>query len=184
MSPRLRRNRDGSLRPARYRAVQPSSVVWLTVLWMILWGSVSWWMLFSGLVVAMLVSLAFPLPPVELGLRVRPVAFASLLGHFLVDIVRASFEVSAVVLRRRPVRNSIVAVDLRSESDFVLTGVAAMLTLVPGSVVVEAYRATHTLYLHVLDARTTEQVEEFVRGAHELEERFVRAWGLEKGEVR
>lgn len=99
MSPRLRRNRDGSLRPARYRAVQPSSVVWLTVLWMILWGSVSWWMLFSGLVVAMLVSLAFPLPPVELGLRVRPVAFASLLGHFLVDIVRASFEVSAVVLQ-------------------------------------------------------------------------------------
>lgn len=184
MSPRLRRTRGGSLRPARYRAVQPASVVWLTILWMMLWGSVSWWMLFSGLVVAMAVSLAFPLPPVVLGLRIRPGAFAWLLIHFMVDIVKASVEVSGVVLRRRPVRNSIVAVQLRSESDFVLTGVAAMLTLVPGSVVVEAYRATHTLYLHVLDAHTTEQIDEFVRRAHEVEERFVKAWGLEKGEAR
>lgn len=179
MSPRLRVRRDGGGRPSRYRALQPVSLAWLMAMWMLLWGEVSLWMLVSGLLVAVVLSQAFPLPPVTLGLKVRPLRLLSLLVLFLLDILRASVQVAGVVLRRRGVRNSIVAVPLRSESDFVLTGVAAMLSLVPGSIVVEARRATHTLYLHVLDAHTPEEVERFVARAHEVEDRFLDAWGLE-----
>ena len=176
MNPQMKVRRDGSLRPVRYRVLQPWSLLWLTLFWVGLWGSVSPGNVLLGLAVAVLVSWAFPLPPVDLGSRVRFVPLVKLLAIFLVDVVRASLDVSRVVLRRRPVSNAVVTVDLHSDSDFVLTGVAAMLTLVPGSVVVEARRATHTLFLHVLDVDDEAAVERFRGQALALERRFLAAF--------
>ncbi|MDN4162064.1 Na+/H+ antiporter subunit E [Nocardioides abyssi] len=175
MSPVLRTRRDGSTRPARHRAVQPLAVLWLTLVWLAMWGEVTPLLVIGGVLVAVLVCLAFPLPPIDLASGVRPLALARLVGRFLVDVVRASFQVSGVVLRRRPVRNAVVAVDLESSSDFVMTLVASMLSLIPGSVVVEARRSTHTLYLHVLDVPDAASVEAFRRDALDLEQRVLRA---------
>lgn len=176
MSPQTRVRRDGTTRPARHRAVQPAAVVWLTVAWVLLWGTVSVKIVLSGALVAVLACLAFPLPPVRLHARVRPWALLRLVAVFLVAVVRASLEVSWVVLRRAPVRNAVVAVRLRTSSDFALTGVAAILSLVPGSVVVEARRSTHTLYLHVLDTPDSDAVERFRAQAHVVEQRFLAAF--------
>ncbi|WP_127479488.1 Na+/H+ antiporter subunit E [Nocardioides pantholopis] len=176
MSPQLRTRRDGSSRPVRYRALQPMAVVWLTVVWLLLWGSFSPLLVLSGVLVAVLSCLAFPLPPISLFTRVHPWRLVTLVAGFLVSIVRASIEVSMVVLRRRPVRNAVIAVDLESSSDFVLTGVAAMLSLVPGSVVVEARRSTHTLYLHVLDVPDRAAAERFRAEALAVEQRFLAAF--------
>lgn len=175
MSPVLRTRRDGSTRPARYRAVQPLAVLWLTLVWLAMWGEVSPLLVVGGVLVAVVVCVAFPLPPIDIASGLRPVALARLVARFLVDVVRASIQVSGVVLRRRPVRNAVVAVDLESSSDFVMTLVAAMLSLIPGSVVVEARRSTHTLYLHVLDVPDEESAEEFRRDALQLEQRVLRA---------
>lgn len=175
MSPVLRTRKDGSTRPARYRAVQPPAVLWLTVVWLALWGELTPLLVVGGVLVAVLVCLAFPLPPIDIASGVRPLALAVLVGRFLVDVVRASVQVSGVVLRRRTVRNAVVAVDLESASDFVMTLVAAMLSLIPGSVVVEARRSTHTLYLHVLDVPDRERAEAFRRDALDLEQRVLRA---------
>ncbi len=49
-------------------------------------------------------------------------------------------------------RSAIIRVQLRSHSDLYLTQTAELVSLVPGTIVVEARRATSTLYLHVLDA--------------------------------
>ncbi|MGW5027713.1 Na+/H+ antiporter subunit E, partial [Streptomyces albidoflavus] len=38
-------------------------VVWLAVIWVLLWGTFSWANLVNGVVVAVLLCLAFPLPP-------------------------------------------------------------------------------------------------------------------------
>ncbi|WP_110181150.1 Na+/H+ antiporter subunit E [Nocardioides solisilvae] len=176
MSPQVRVRADGSVRPVRYRAVQPFAIFWLTLVWLALWGAVTPMLVVSGVLVAVLACLAFPLPPVKLESRVRPWPLLILALRFALDVVRASLEVSAVVLRRRPVRNAVVAVDLRSSSDFVMTGVAAMLSLVPGSIVVEARRSTHTLYLHVLDVPDAEAVERFRREALAVEDRFLAAF--------
>ena len=176
MTPKMRERRDGTLRPARYRAVQPWSIAWLTLVWVTLWGSIPPLLVVSGVLVATLLSLVFPLPPLEIGVKVRPVGLVVLVARFLVDVIRASLEVTAVVLRRRTVRNAIVAVDLHSDSDFVLTGVAALLSLVPGSVVVEARRSTHTLFLHVLDVDDVAQAEAFRDEALALERRFLAAF--------
>ena len=175
MSPVVRTRRDGSTRPARYRAIQPVAVVWLTLVWTALWGELTPLVVVSGVLLAALVCLAFPLPPIHATSRVRPLRLLLVAVLFVADVVRASLEVTLVVLRRRPVRNAVVAVDLESSSDFVLTAVAAMLSLVPGSVVVEARRSTHTLYLHVLDAHDRESAEEFRRRALALEQRLLAA---------
>lgn len=175
MSPVMRTRRDGTTRPARHRAVQPLAVSWLTLVWLSLWGELSPLLVVGGVLVAVLVCLTFPLPPLDLGSRVRPVLLLGVAARFALDVVRASFQVAGVVLRRRPVRNAVVAVDLETTSDFLMTLVAAMLSLVPGSVVVEARRSTHTLYLHVIDVQDAQAAEDFRRDALALEQRLLRA---------
>lgn len=176
MNPQVRVTRGGKVKPVRYRALQPWSLLWLTLFWVGLWGSITPNIVLTGIVAAVAVSYAFPLPPIDLGARVRLIPLVWLVLHFLYDIVKASVLVSIVVLRRRPVSNAVVAVDLRSNSDFVLTAVGAMLTLVPGSIIVEARRSTHTLYLHVLDVDTVEQADAFRQEALAVEARFLRAF--------
>lgn len=176
MSPQTRIDRDGNVRPSRYRALQPWPIAWLTLFWVAVWGSASVGNVLLGLVIAVAVSWFFPLPPVDLGSKVRFWPLVWLVLHFVYDILKASVQVTIVVLRRRPVRNAVVKVDLHSNSDFVLTGVAAMLTLVPGSVVLEARRSTHTLFLHVLDTDDEAAVEKFRAEAFAVEERFLRAF--------
>ena len=172
----MRTTRSGKLKPARYRAIQPWPMVWLVVFWVGLWGTLSPGMVLLGVVVAAAASDVFPLPPVSIGARVRLVPLLWLVVRFLYDVVKASIVVSGVVLRRRPVRNAIVTVDLQSDSDFVLTAVGAMLTLVPGSIIVEARRSTHTLFLHVLDVDDRASAEAFRAQALAVEQRFLKAF--------
>lgn len=161
------------------RRVQPGGVVWLTVLWLLLWRDVTPLLVAGGVLVGVLAQVVFPLPPLRMHLRVRPVPLAVLVLVFLRDVVVASWQVSLVVLRRRTVTNAVVEIRLRTPSDFVLTVVGEMLTLVPGSVLVEARRATHTIYMHVLDVATPAEADAFRATAWAQEERVVRAFGID-----
>lgn len=173
---KLHTTRDGVLRPARHRALQPLPILWLVLLWCTLWGSFSPMIVAGGVVAAVVVCVVFPLPPLAVDVRIRPARALWLLLGFLVDVVRASLQVTGIVLRRRPVRNAVIGVDLTSSSDFVLTGVASMLSLVPGSVVVEVRRSTHTLFLHVLDVPDQAAAEQFRAEALAVEQRFLAAF--------
>ncbi|MFC7359854.1 Na+/H+ antiporter subunit E [Nocardioides astragali] len=178
MSPQLKTRRDGRNRPARYRALQLPMLVWLTVIWVVLWGDVSPMTVAGGLAVACIACLVFPLPPLRLDVRVRPLPLVWLVARFVADVVVSSVQVSRVVLRRgRPPRNAVVEVSLRTPSDFVLTVVAEMTCLIPGSLVVEARRSTHTLFLHVLDVGDAAGVEHFRQSVLDQEARVVKAFG-------
>jgi len=178
MSPQLKTRRNGQVRPARYRSLQLPMLLWLTVVWVALWGDLSLITVLGGLLVATIGSLVFPLPPLRLDVRVRPLALLWLVVRFAADVVVSSFQVAWVVLRpRRPLRNAVIEVNLRTPSDFVLTVVAEMTCLIPGSLVVEARRSTHTLFLHVLDVGDLAGVERFRQGVLDQEKRLVRALG-------
>ncbi|RYB90623.1 Na+/H+ antiporter subunit E [Nocardioides glacieisoli] len=178
MSPRLRTRRDGQVRPTRHRALQPPMLVWLTVVWVVLWGQVSLVTITGGFVVACISSLVFPLPPLRLDVRIRLLPLSWLVARFVADVVTSSVQVAWVVLRPgRPLRNAVVEVKLRTPSDFVLTLVAEMTCLIPGSLVVEARRSTHTLFLHVLDVGDAAGVERFRQGVLDQEARVVKALG-------
>ncbi|SDR77980.1 multisubunit sodium/proton antiporter, MrpE subunit [Nocardioides scoriae] len=180
MSPQTRTTRRGRVRPVRYRAVQWPMVAWLSLVWWVLWGSYSLFSLLGGVVVSVAVCLVFPLPPLRMKVRVRPVALAVLVGRFLVDVVVASLQVARTTLfPPTPLHNALVAVQLRTESDIVLTAVAEMVSLVPGSVVVEAHRSSHTLFLHALDVRDQAGVERVRAQVWAQEARLVRAFGAD-----
>jgi multicomponent Na+:H+ antiporter subunit E len=156
------------------------TLAWLTSVWVALWGDLSVFNVVGGLLVAVAVGLVFPLPRLGIHLHVRPGRLAWLTLHFLGDVVVASAQVVQATLRldRQPL-NAVIEVDLRTHSDFVLTVVAEMVSLVPGSLVVEARRATHTLFLHVLDARDQAGVDKMRAQVFALERRVVLAFGAE-----
>ncbi|WAB81810.1 Na+/H+ antiporter subunit E [Microcella daejeonensis] len=150
----------------------------LVLLWMLLWGSVTPLTIVTGVVVALVVTRAFYLPPVELSGRFNPWWFLVLLGRFAVDLVRASFEVAWQALRPRGVeRNAVIRVDLTTRNDFVLTGTALAVSLVPGSVVLEVDRPHSVLYIHSLGIETPEQVACAHDAVLAYERRILRALG-------
>jgi multicomponent Na+:H+ antiporter subunit E len=153
-------------------------VAWLVVVWMLLWGTWSWANLLSGLLVALTVLTLLPLPHVVGGTRVRPVPLLVFLGHFVADLCTSGAEVAWQAVRPGGVhRTAIVQVQLRADSDLLLTMVAEATSLVPGSLVLDLDREQRVMTLHLLPVRDREDVER--KKAHVLvvERRLVRAFG-------
>lgn len=156
-------------------------ILWLTLVWAALWGSVAPLILVSGVLVGVLVSLVFPLPPLRAAPRLHPWGVLDLLGRFLVDLVVASAQVVWVTLRPGTTRSAVIEVDLTTDSDLVMTFTAQLVSLVPGSVIVEARRSTHTLFLHVLDVTDETQVDDARKRVLEQEQRVLRAFTSPSG---
>jgi multicomponent Na+:H+ antiporter subunit E len=153
-------------------------LVWLVLVWNLLWGTWSWANLLSGLVIAFAVTVLLPLPPVVGGTRVHPGGLLVFVGAFTADLVRSAFLVAWQTIRPRGIsRSAIIRVQLRTDSDLLLTIVAESLTLVPGSVVIDMDREQRVLALHILHVRDEEDVERRRRAVLAEEERVVRAFG-------
>jgi multicomponent Na+:H+ antiporter subunit E len=151
-------------------------ILWLTLVWAALWGSVAPLILVSGVLVGVVVSLVFPLPPLRAAPRIHPWGVLVLVGRFVVDLVVASAQVVWVTLRPGTVRSAVIEVDLTTDSDLVMTFTAQLVSLVPGSVIVEARRSTHTLFLHVLDVTDETQVDDARKRVLAQEQRVLRAF--------
>lgn len=166
---------------ARLRRVllhQIPMLVWLVVLWSLLWGAFSWLNLLTGAIVALLVTRVFYLPPLRLSGRFNPWWAFVFAAHFTYDLFRASVQVAwiAVDPRKTPT-SSVVAVQLRSRSDLIMTLVSIAISLVPGSLVVEADRLRGVLYVHVLATENLDDVESGRATVLAVERRIVRALG-------
>nr|WP_231135024.1 Na+/H+ antiporter subunit E [Motilibacter deserti] len=151
-------------------------IAWLTLVWVLLWGTWSWANLLSGILVSLIVLAVLPLPAVTEGRRVRPLALLRLIAYVARDLVVSSVEVSRLALSPGPrVTSAVLAVRLQTRSDLILTVVAEALSLVPGSVIVEIDSPTGTLYVHVLGVRDAEGAERFRARALHLEHLIRRA---------
>ena len=150
----------------------------LVLLWMLLWGSISWLNVVTGAVVAVVVTRVFYLPPVELSGRFNPFWFAFFLVRFGVDLLLASFQVAAQAFDPRGVsRNAVVAVQLRTRSDIMMTVTSIAMSLVPGSLIVEADRMRSVLYLHTLNTPDDASVERVRQKVLATEAALVRSFG-------
>ena len=130
----------------------PVLVVWLTAVWVGLWGSVTPANVLGGLAVAVVLVLSLPLTELPDKDDVRALALLRFLGHFAVDLVRASLQVALLVLHpRRPLRQAVLAVPVRGASDRLLTLLANAISLTPGTLTLEVDRPRSTLYVHVID---------------------------------
>lgn len=153
-------------------------LVWLVLVWILLWGTWSWANLLSGTLVALVVTVLLPLPAVVGGLRVRPLRLLGFLAHFLLDLTSSGAQVAWQALRPGQQRRSaIVRVQLRTDSDLLLTIIASTLSLIPGSLVLDLDRAERSIALHLLHVRNFEHVEREKAGILATEDRIVRAFG-------
>jgi multicomponent Na+:H+ antiporter subunit E len=100
------------------------------------------------------------------------------LAHFFADVAVASFTVAFQALNPRPVpRSSVIGVQLKTRSDLIMTLDAIAMSLVPGSLVVEADRERGVLYLHTFGTRTQDDVEAMRKKVLVVEARIVLAIG-------
>ncbi|MBG6213023.1 multicomponent Na+:H+ antiporter subunit E [Cryobacterium sp. CAN_C3] len=150
----------------------------LIVLWMLLWGEFSWLNLLVGFVVAMIVTVVFYLVPVQLSGRLHPLHTVVFFVRLIVDIVRASIDVSWLAVKPRLVTsNAILEIRLRTRSDLILTWTAVATSIVPGSIVVDIDRESSILFLHVLNMHSARDIERFRRCVLDTERRIVRGFG-------
>jgi multicomponent Na+:H+ antiporter subunit E len=127
-------------------------VAWLTVVWVGLWGEVSWANVLGGLVVAVALVAALPLPAAARQGTVRPLALLQLLGVFAWELVSSSAVVTAQVLcPRGQLRSAVLAVPVAGLSDRLVTVLANAVSLTPGTLSLEVDRPSSTLYVHVLN---------------------------------
>ncbi|MBT2593988.1 Na+/H+ antiporter subunit E [Arthrobacter sp. ISL-72] len=153
-------------------------LVWLVFVWGALWQDFSPGNLLFGALIAVVVARLFYLPPVELGGRfsvLRAVPFAIV---FLGKVVAASFQVLYLAVARGPkVTNAVVAVQLRSHSDLMVTATGHVISLIPGSLVVEVDRSTSTLYIHGLNVRNGEDIVNLRKEVRDTEAALIRIMG-------
>lgn len=151
-------------------------VVWLTVVWVALWGGLGVGNVVSGVVVAsvLVVLFRFPIPSSPASV-VRPFRAIAFLVFFVWKLVEASAIVAwEVVTPRNRINEAIIAVPIHGASDALATIVANFITLTPGTLTLEFERAPSVLYIHVLHLRNIEAVR---RDVQRLERIAIRAFG-------
>ncbi|MER7456041.1 Na+/H+ antiporter subunit E [Micromonospora sp. NPDC126480] len=164
-------------RVARWRD-QLVTYGWLVLVWNLLWGAFSWVNLIGGLLVAAVVLLFFPLPPVTFGGRVRPRALLAFLLRFAAELVAASLHVARIAVQPGYVPcGAIIAVRLRVRTDLNLALTAEAISLVPGTLIVDVDRGRGVLYVHLLDVHGPRDLAAGREQVRTIERRIVRAVG-------
>jgi multicomponent Na+:H+ antiporter subunit E len=169
--------RSASRRRLRWR-LQWRAILALTAIWVILWGNYSLVDLVVGVAVSWLVTVTFPLPPIRYHGRLRPLGVLRLLVITLRDLAVASWRLTLSAFRRRvDFQPAVIRVRLRSNEDLYQVETAELISIVPGSIVIDARRANRTLYLHLVDVAGPEGVEQARQQALEVERRVLEAIG-------
>ncbi|MGJ0204864.1 Na+/H+ antiporter subunit E [Leucobacter sp. gxy201] len=134
-------------------------LVGLILLWTMLWREITPMSVVSGLIVSIVAMRVFYLPPAWLADRFNPWRALQYLGYFFWHLMIASWQVAWLSVRPgAPPRTAIIAVRLRTRSDFIITMVGLTISLIPGSLVAEVDRFASTLYLHVLNTPTQREI--------------------------
>lgn len=158
--------------------LQWRAVLLLAVVWVLLWGEASLLNIVYGLVLGWLVTVVFWLAPIRYYGRVRFWGVVRLVLAQLRDLAVASVQLAVVALRPNlKIRPGIIKVRLRSNSDLYQVAVAELISIVPGTLVVETVRRPRLLYLHVFDLPDARSVRHQRSHALQIEERVIRAFG-------
>lgn len=153
-------------------------VGWLTIVWLLLWGSFTPLTVVGGVLVGALVTVAFPLPPPAHRLPFRPLRLLALAGYVAFDVTASALQVSWQALRYGPrTRATIVAVPLLSASDRVATIVADAVTLTPGTAAVQIDQKRRVWYVYALGPRDRTGAEHARRRAMVMQRRVLAALG-------
>ncbi|MEE1929544.1 Na+/H+ antiporter subunit E [Streptomyces sp. TRM 70351] len=145
-------------------------VLWLWLLWVLLWSTPTALVVTGGLLVAVGVVAAFPMPEVSRQAAVRPLQLLRLTVLLFAELVGSAVSIAWAAVRHGPrVRAAVVEIPLTADSDLLVTGTALLTTMTPGSLVLEIDRPRRLLYVHVLPVNGQEEVEAERRRLHRAE---------------
>lgn len=151
---------------------------WLTVVWVLLWGTLSPATIVGGVVVAVLVTWLFPLPPMRDPMPFRPLRLLALAGFLGLDLIRSAADVAWETVWHGPrARAGIVAVPLLCGSARAVALVAGAVALSPGSYVLQIDRAHSTFWVYTLGLRGPGDVERVRRAMLVMQRKVIAAVG-------
>lgn len=155
---------------------QAGLVAWLTVLWLVLWRDVSTANVVSGVVAGILVTSLFPgTGRAPRRHTISPLWVVAFFFYVLWKLIEANLLLAwEIVTPRDHTRSGIIGIPIEGASDLVVTLIANVITLTPGTVTLEIRRHPTTLYLHVLHLQDPEDVR---RDVERLERLALRAMG-------
>ena len=149
-------------------------LAWLIGVWMLLWGTASVANLVSGLAIALMITLLLPLPAVPVEGRLHPVSLMALIVVVAYELVVSSLQVAWLAVRPAgPPRNAVLRAHLNIRSDLVLALAVNIITLTPGSIVLEIDQARRMIYVHVIDVASQKAVDRFYRQVWRIERLLV-----------
>jgi multicomponent Na+:H+ antiporter subunit E len=161
----------------RLRARLPE-VVWLTAVWVLLWGTFTPLTVVGGVLVGAAVLAFFRMPTSATRLPVRPGRLLALVAYLAYDMIVSGVEVSWQILRyARRARGAVVAVPLLSASDRVVTVVANALSLSPGAMALQIDHEHGLWFVYALGPRDAAGVERTRRRTMDMQRRVLAALG-------
>lgn len=160
--------------------IRPYLILWLTTVWVALWGDLTFANVAGGVLVATALTVLLPAPGDQRRVadgraQVRPLAAIHFAAWFAWKLVEANVIVGWEVLTpRNRINEGVVAVPLHGCSDGLTSLVASCVSLTPGTLVLDVAVDPLVLYVHVLHLRTIEEVRTEVQT---LEHLAIRAFG-------
>jgi multicomponent Na+:H+ antiporter subunit E len=153
------------------------TLCWLTLVWILLWGTFSVGNIVGGLAIALVITLLLPLPRVPVEGKVRPLALLRLILYVAYSLVLSSVQVAWLAIRPGPPpATAVLRAHLAIKSDLVLALSVGVLTLIPGSVVLEIDQTRRLIYVHVIDVSSEKAVSNFYRQVKTVERLMVAAF--------
>ena len=84
--------------------------------------------------------------------------FLRLVGVFIVELIKSSWQVAAAVLwRNDQLRPAVVAVPIRLRTDLGIAALACLITLTPGTTALHVSPERDQIYIHLLDGATADE---------------------------
>jgi multicomponent Na+:H+ antiporter subunit E len=150
---------------------------WLTLVWILLWGKLSTANIIGGLVIAALITVLLPLPAVPVEGRVHPLSLLRLIVVVAYQLVLSSVQVAWLAIKPGPPpRSAVLRARVSIKSDLVLALAVNILTVIPGSMVLEIDQERRLLYVHVIDVGNDRAVARFYRQVEQMERLLIRTF--------
>lgn len=155
-------------------------VCWLILVWVLLWGTVSAANILSGLLVALVITLLLPLPPVPVEGRLHPIPLVRLVFTIIFRMLSSSVQVAALALKPGPPPlTAVLRAHLALKSDLVLVLAVNIINLTPGTIVLEIDQPRRMIYVHVLDVGNERTVQRFYKQVDSLQKLLVASFERE-----
>lgn len=150
---------------------------WLMLVWVLLWGNATPANIIGGFAVALVVTLLLPLPAVPVEGKVHPLSLLKLIFVVAYQLVLSSAQVAWLAIKPGPPPlTAVLRAQLSIKSDLVLALASNILTIIPGSMVLEIDQERRLIYVHVIDVGNDKAVARFYKQVAQIERLLIAAF--------